>query len=50
MLFCICVGLAGRNVVESIKVDMITETMRDAIGPIADIFNEQNENTKVCTY
>lgn len=32
---------------ESTKIDVIIETMREAITPITDIFNEQNENAKV---
>lgn len=31
------------------KVDMITETMKDAIKPISDIFNEKNDAKKVGT-
>ena len=32
---------------EKAKVDVIGETMREFIDPIAKIFNEKNENTKV---
>lgn len=47
VLFCFA-GLDGRTTMDRVKADMIIETVRGIIEPIAEIFNEQNEQTKVC--
>ncbi|XP_067948604.1 S-crystallin SL11-like [Watersipora subatra] len=39
-------GLDGRSSMEKTKVDIISETMRESIEPIAQIFNETDEGVK----
>lgn len=45
--FIFLAGLDGRTSSEKAKVDLISETMRECIAPITEIFNEANENTRV---
>lgn len=40
-------GLEGRTSLDRAKVDVISETMRQSIQPITEIFNEVDDNKKV---